>query len=258
MATNRNGLILWEGPSALDGAPVVVIAVGLQARSRNAKTGGMLQTYILRSDVDPVAAVRGGDDASICGDYPHRGDGFQGRTCYVNVGKGALVVWRAYRRGSYGRSGLRGCPTTEQAGRGRMVRLGTYGDPAAAPAAVWQALVAEAAGWTGYTHQWRRPEAAGLRALCMASADTADDAREAHAAGWRTFRVTRTADAEPVGRETVCPASEEAGRKLTCETCGACSGANGRRGSIRIAAHGALASEQNLDALGDRLIARAA
>lgn len=253
---NRNGLILWEGRSALDGAPIVAIATGLRARSANPKTGAMVQTYILRQDVDPVAAVRSGADASICGDCPHRGDGFRGRTCYVVVGKGALGVWRAYRRGSYRKA--RDGADVVAAGLGRMVRLGTYGDPAAVPARVWQDLTSEAAGWTGYTHQWRQLAASPLRELAMASADCAEDAEEAHRLGWRTFRVTRTADEPSVGRETVCPASEEAGRKLTCETCGACSGAaSGRRGSIRIVAHGALASERNLAALDARLIARA-
>jgi hypothetical protein len=252
---NRNGLILWQGASALDGAPVVLIATGLRAKSTNSKTGAMVQTYILRADVDPVAAVRSGADASICGDCPHRGNGFSGRTCYVNVGQGALGVYRAFRRGSYPQA--TDAADVIAAGAGRMVRIGTYGDPAAVPARVWQDLTAQASGWTGYTHQWRQLAASPLRDLVMASADCPEDAREAHALGYRTFRVTRTASEPSVGREVACPASEEAGRKLTCETCGACSGtASGRRGSIRIVAHGAMASAANLAALDARLIAR--
>ena len=68
-----NGYILWEGASLIDGAPIVVIATGFASRSTNRKTGGMVQTYILRRDIDPVSAVQSGDDASICGDCPHRG-----------------------------------------------------------------------------------------------------------------------------------------------------------------------------------------
>ena len=253
---NKNGLILWAGPSVLDGAPIVVIATALQSRSQNPKTGAMVQTYILRQDVDPVSAVRSGADASICGDCPHRGDGFAGRTCYVVIGQGALGVWGAYRRGSYARAA--DVDAVRAAGAGRMVRIGTYGDPAAVPARVWSDLVADAAGHTGYTHQWRASHAGALRDLVMASADCADDAREAHARGWRSFRVTRTVAEPSVGREIVCPASEEAGRKLQCVDCRACEGASsGRRGSIRIAAHGALASARNLDALEARIIARA-
>ena len=36
---NQNGLILWEGPSALDGSPIVVIATGLKRKSANGKIG---------------------------------------------------------------------------------------------------------------------------------------------------------------------------------------------------------------------------
>ena len=252
---NKNGLILWEGSSALDGAPIVVIATALKSASTNTKTGGMVQTYILRRDISPVEAIRSGADASICGECPHRGVGYKGRTCYVNVGQGALGVWRAYRRGSYAKAA--DSDAVRAAGTGRMVRVGTYGDPAAAPVVIWQDLVAAARGWTGYTHQWRDLRAEPLRSLVMASADCPEDALQAHTLGWRTFRVTRSASEPSVGREAVCPASEEAGRKLTCETCGACTGATGRKASIRIVAHGALASERNLQALDARLIARA-
>ena len=56
-----NGYILWEGASLIDGAPIVVIATGFASRSTNRKTGGMVQTYILRRDIDPVSAVQSGE-----------------------------------------------------------------------------------------------------------------------------------------------------------------------------------------------------
>ncbi len=229
-----NGVILYEGPSQLDGAPIVVIAVGLASKSTNRKTGAMVQTYILRSDVDPIAAIKAGKDATICGDCRHRGDGTgKGRTCYVNVGQGALAVYRAYKRGRYAYA-----ETLIDLAAGRMVRLGTYGDPAAAPVYMWTALTHKAAGHTGYTHQWRNPKFAPLRALCMASADTVDEARQAQALGWRTFRVDLSGVIDARKGESLCPASAEAGKKLTCAQCLACNGANGRRGSIYIPAHG--------------------
>ena len=40
----EKGYILYEGPSALDGAPIVVIAT---METSNAKTGAMVQTWIL-------------------------------------------------------------------------------------------------------------------------------------------------------------------------------------------------------------------
>lgn len=254
-----NGAVLWQGASLLDGAPIVVIATGLRDGSSNRKTGAMIQTYILRADVDPVTAVRTRTDASICGQCPHRGrpipgqdHGMTGRTCYVNVGQGPLGVWRAWKRGRYA------SPTPwlrakelQDLGRGRLVRLGTYGDPAAVPFPIWQHLTMHSEGNTGYTHQWRTAPLA-LRSLCMASADSEADAREAQAAGWRTFRVAMPCDTPRLENEAVCPASKEAGKKLTCAQCLACAGANGRRGSIVIQAHGGFAVMTHVNSRGVR------
>ena len=147
-----NGYILFEGAPALDGSPIVVIATGLKTASKNSKTGGMVQTYILRSDMKPTDAIKTGADASICGTCIHRGDGTgKGRTCYVNVGQGALVVWKAYKRGTY--PAIAG--DDWQAFAGKPVRFGTYGDPAAAPLSIWTTLQGLASKTTGYTHQWR-------------------------------------------------------------------------------------------------------
>ena len=239
--TKPLGYILYEGPSQLDGAPIVVIATGFRESSANRKTGAMIQTYILRSDMAPVAAVHEGADASICGDCPHRGaaGNGSGRSCYVVLGQGPTVVYKAYKAGKY-------TPINYwDVFNGRMVRFGTYGDPAAAPSDIWGRIANFAAGWTGYTHQWRTAE--DLKYFCMASADSAAEAAAAQQAGWRTFRVTAPAgevDARlsRLLRESVCPASEEAGRKVTCLDCRACGGtATGRRGSITIQAHGGTA-----------------
>jgi len=237
-------MIIFEGPSQLDGAPIVAIV--LAGRSTNRKTGDMVQTYILRSDMAPIAAVNTGADAAVCGSCPHRGTVQNGRnvgrTCYVNLGHGPRAVYDAYRRGVYPRV------TVGEAARavaGRLVRLGTYGDPAAVDVSIWARLVAHAAGHTGYTHQWRdRPE---FRGIVMASADSETDARDAHAAGWRTFRVAMPGATAKLANEAICPASAEAGKKLTCATCLACHGAaGGRRGSIVIQAHGSSAVMANV------------
>lgn len=247
---NLNGAIIYQGPSMLDGAPIVVIASGLSAKSKNGKTGDMVQTYILRSDIEPTTAIKTGADSSICGACPHRGTATgtatEGRTCYVNVGQGPLQIFRGFARGIY--------PTIDAdklayVGAGRNVRLGTYGDPAAVPVHIWNTLVSKADGHTGYTHQWRN--ASALRALCMASADSETDAREAHAMGWRTFRVALPCDAPKIETEVSCPASIEAGKKLSCAQCLACGGANGRKGSIVIQAHGGFAVMANIKKRAD-------
>ena len=49
-APKLNGVVLYEGPSVLDGAPIAVIAT---LKSANVKTGDMIQTWIIRSDMHP-------------------------------------------------------------------------------------------------------------------------------------------------------------------------------------------------------------
>lgn len=230
-----SGFVFYDGPSALDGAPIIGIAI---LQSDNRKTGDMVQTYILRADQHPVDAIQSGDDASICGDCMHRGNAAakRQRTCYVNVGQSVASIFGAWTRGAY--------PLISPAEGARMladrvVRIGSYGDPAALPAAHWLNLIAHAAGHTGYSHQWRLAHAQGLRDIVMASADSARDRDAARAMGWRVFRV-RSADAVLGEREVACPASPEGGNRRQCINCQACDGAgdNAGRASVAIIVHG--------------------
>ena len=205
----------------------------------------MVQTYGLRADMHPIAAVKSGSDYSICGNCKHRGNGDgTERSCYVTLAHGPSHVWRSWLRGVYE-------PMDPAAAglllAGRMIRLGTYGDPAAAPRDVWEKLVAFAEGWTGYTHQYRAIERSWA-SLVMASADTLTEAREAQELGYRTFRVGMERNAG----EVVCPASAEMGKKAVCADCRACMGLAGKaRASIVIAPHGTgarYARERELEA----------
>ena len=232
-------MILYEGPSQLDGSPIVVVATGLASRSTNRKTGSVVQTWILRADMDPVAASRAGKDNAICGRCPHRRS--LGGACYVNLHQAPLSVYRAFQRGSY-----QHCPPEQLADTfsGKVVRLGAYGDPAAVPLWVWEAVTAKSKRWLGYTHQWMRPEvtAEGLGRFCMASCDSERDRFVAQSKGWRTFRVRLSAQPLLPG-EFVCPASEEAGKRKTCVDCGACSGTgrvSPKAASPAIIVHGSL------------------
>ena len=58
----------------------------------------MIQTWILRSDVNPVEAVNNGDDYSICGDCPHRKNDKGERSCYVNVGQAPNAVFKSFKK----------------------------------------------------------------------------------------------------------------------------------------------------------------
>jgi hypothetical protein len=234
------GVILYQGASALDGAPIVVIANRITAASTNAKTGAMVQTFIIRADVDPMTALRTALDSSVCGACLHRPA--NNGTCYVNVGRSVMSVYGALTRGRYARPGVDYDPRIlPELFAGLAFRIGTYGDPTAAPFQVWRACTLNAAAINGYSHQWRNPKFAAFKLLCMASADSAVDRAAAHAMGWRTFRV-KTPDAPRLKGEVTCPASKEAGARTTCADCRACGGTSAKaRASMVINAHGATA-----------------
>jgi hypothetical protein len=228
--------IIYQGPSLIDGAPIMVLA---QSNSNNRKTGDMVQTYIQRSDIDPITASRTGQDSSICGDCIHKGKASDketgqaiDRTCYVTLAHGPLGKYKAFKRGAYdtafGQDAIRAI------GLGRMVRLGTYGDPCAVPEWIWQSLISASQGWTAYTHGAINP----MPQEIMTSADSLDQASQAWGRGERTFRVINSVNQLMKSKEILCPASEEAGKRTTCESCKLCAGASVKGKSVAIVAHG--------------------
>ena len=241
MATER--MLIWEGPSALTGEPIVVLATGVpKASSRpsrakasnNVKTGDMIQIAILTRDVNPTEAIKQGRDVDICGNCTHRSKASGGvGDCYThkNLRRGfsQTSTWKAHKAtGS--------APFRLEAFAGKRVRFGSYGDPAAVPFEIWQAIASVAEAVTGYTHQWRTADPR-FAELCMASADSVEDRREARLKGYRAFRVRLATEARQTG-EVVCPASAEAGFKTTCSTCLSCGGTStGRRQDIVIVKH---------------------
>lgn len=239
-----NGLVLWEGFSPVDGAPLVAIATGLVRSSDNRKTGPMVQVWILRADVAPLDAINTGADQSQCGDCPLRPIKAKlgtGGGCYVQVGQAPASVWKAYRRGAYPRVTQ---PLIREAFDGRAVRLGAYGDPARVPSRILKAWISRARRWTGYTHQWRASFTDDIhRGILMASADSPPDRVEARALGWRYFGLAADPTSEPDAIE--CPADQG---KVTCATCGLCNG--DRSGapvkSILIRPHGAASARATL------------
>lgn len=211
--TKPNGYILWEGASPLDGAPLVCIATGFAKSSANDKTGAMIQTWILRTDVSPIEAFRSAAGYSNCGNCPHKIN----QTCYVNWGQAPLAVWRAYLRGSY-----EPIPSWDLFAD-LMVRIGSAGDPAMVPVHIWHLALEHAAGHTGYTHQWREVFAQPLRGLVQASCDGLLDYVDSTERGWKPFLVKPASFATPKGA-VHCPSSEEMGRKTNCAACALCDG----------------------------------
>jgi hypothetical protein len=222
--TKALGFIVYQGPSPVDGAPIVVIATNLAKASGNDKTGALVQTWILRADMDPVAASKASADASICGDCPHRHS--KGGACYVTIFRAPRAVFDAYKRGRY-------LAATDQdltdIGLGFAVRAGSYGDPAMVPGWVWALMTPV----TAYSHQWRREDAADLAAVAMASVDSSDERAEAKSLGFRTFRIIRD-ESEIEQGEILCPATTHG---IQCADCGLCLG--GAAGAdIGIVVHG--------------------
>jgi hypothetical protein len=234
-----NGVVIYRGASQLDGAPIIAVATGFDKASSNRKLGkSLVQTRILREDLNPFQAVQTGNDISVCGNCMYRGttDGYKvtNRTCYVLVLFAPLGIWRCYHaQPEVSPAELTGLFS------GRGVRLGAYGDPAAVPPQVWQSVTEEAAFWTGYTHQWRTCDPIFAR-WCMASCDSSAERTAAKMLGYRTFRVTaRDARQERQRNELVCPASAEMGHRTTCDRCRACGGTSGKAShDVVITMHG--------------------
>ena len=230
-----NKAILYEGPSLIDGQPIVAIAT---YSDKNTKTGLMVQTYILCQNIDPRDANKTGADFSICGTCPLKGIPTmdpkrklaEKRKCYVRIDQGSLIVWKAYQNGSYPKTN-----NISELGRGRMVRLGTYGDPAAVPSYVWNQLLEDAIGHTAYSHQ--NDIIPIDKKIFMGSADSLVHAKKFWSDNIRTFRVIQNLD-EIQENEILCPASKEAGRKSTCAKCKLCSGTSSNsQKSIAIVQH---------------------
>lgn len=238
------GVVLYNGPSELDGKPIIVVATFI---SGNEKTGNMVQTWILRRGMSPIRAINIGADRSCCGTCKMMGSIIKfdgklrnvGRSCYVKVSNAPNQVWRSFKRGIYSTYN-----PAEHAHlfSGRKLRMGSYGDPAAVPIGVWESILPLCDGHSGYTHQWRTVSKKWARYL-MASVDTPAERRAARKKGYRTFR-TRAAGAPIEANEIVCPASAESGKRRTCETCLACHGGNSKT-SITIEAHGSAAVMAN-------------
>jgi hypothetical protein len=238
-------MVLYEGPSLIDGKPIVAIITGLKSKSNNSKTGEMPQVWILRSDIHPTEALRTGEDVSICGNCPHRpkvlGENAlkkDSRSCYVNT-MGPNAIYKSYKSGKYTIAQL--CELAEILA-GSHVRIGAYGDPAAVPIEIWDQLLVNCKS-TGYTHQWRTCDPRYAQ-YCMASCDTPVDVMLSTGMGYRTFFVQPVVSIDEAAKsiESIkfawCPASKEKGKATTCSKCMACSGTRfGQKSNVTIMLH---------------------
>jgi len=156
------------------------------------------------------------------------------KTCYAwygSVPRGLMSVILAYTRDP-ARYTLSHCLV--RAFRKRMVeikaaRLGPIGDPAGADAhAVRNAvrrLRKEGLAILSYTHFWRQRRAERMQDFCRASCDSAEEAEEAQAEGWRVAAIlpwdySRATFWVGSTRGIVCPVQR--GVDTTCNDCRLC------------------------------------
>lgn len=220
MATTK-GVVLFDGPSMLDGEPIIVIAT---FDSVNRKTGNVIQTWIIRKDVAPNIAVQTGQDTSICGKCPHRH--FSGGGCYVLPFQAPLNIWKNYHNGKYPKMS----PQYINRFLNRNLRLGSYGDPAAVPYTVWLAITSVCANHTGFTHQVEHEcFDKNILNVCQVSIETQSQYKKY--AQYGTFRV-KIKDSPLLDGELLC--RNEHG--FRCEQCNLCDGQN--KNKIAIDFHG--------------------
>lgn len=206
-------MIAYEGNSLLNGAPIALI---LTTGSSNKKTGTMMQSWIIPVNEDVLV-----NDEAVCGDCPMR----EG-ACYVTKFFAPNNIQKTYRKGNYER-----LDTSKL--RNEILRVGSWGDPAAIPYDVWANLLRRtqlAAKFTGYTHQWRNCDPA-FASICMASVETLEDAALAQSMGYKTFRV-KEANEPKQPNETMC-LNQTIG--TNCKNCLLCNTASG---DIAIDVHG--------------------
>ena len=222
--------ILFETPN------VVCIATGFKTKSKNTKTGGMVQVWFLVKNYHPMTAIKNDADRSVCFDCKYRMITKEvknnkvkfSRKCYVNLMKAPANIWRAYQRDRYS------ILSDYSVFNDRFVRFGTYGEPVLTPIPMIKEIIKHAAGFTGYTHQWKNPVFQGYKQYFMASCDETDY-QLAESMGWRTFIVSN----KHINNHIQCPASAERNHVTTCLDCGLCNGlTNTSMRSIQIRPHG--------------------
>jgi len=171
----------------------------------------------------------------VCGSCPHRW--FNGGACYVNVGQAPNAIYKSFRAGKYPDYNPE---QHEHLLQHRKIRLGAYGDPAAAPFEIMNYLANVGIGHTGYTHQARHKNFdERFLSICMVSADSPKQAQHWQDKGARTFRVAMVGDAM-FDSEIECLSDSKG---LQCLDCGLCDGNKRSSKNIVIAVHGSRQSK---------------
>jgi hypothetical protein len=242
-----NGVIVYNGPSIINGENIVAVATGISTPTENRDTGDMLQIWYMMRELDPVSArsQRSTCKGIGCGTCPAY------RFCYVVDIQASLSIWHCVNDGRYP-SLSEGQSLHQYAQehippyrlRGLGVRLGAVGDPMSVGLDVTNNVILNGfTKWSGYTNQWRGMDRASNTAwanIVMASCISPLDMLKAKQLGYRTFRI-RSAAGKVLSTEAVCPKTPEAGRQMQCCSCLGCMGnaSKGHGTDYTVIVHGA-------------------
>ena len=185
--------------------------------SDNAKTGNMIQVWIMSKLVHPVESRRTGHDATLqCQGCPYASN--QG--CYVSP-LALMAIWRAFKAGSYSHLEF-GTPAWNSFFDGASVRLGAYGNPSMLPLAMLDDITSRASMHTGYFHDWNIMPvdlAKSYGRFLMASCEPSN-VSYAQNLGLRTFTVVSEIPSDrSLGIECLADS-----KGLQCADCGLCDG----------------------------------
>jgi hypothetical protein len=218
------GYVLYDGPSEINGKDIIAVVT---LTSKNDKTGPMQQLWILDKHTAPHIAAQEGKNDSVCGDCPIKDN------CYVTLHQAPLSVWRGFHRGIYDTSFINGEGIAPEIFAAWILRFGAYGDPAALPKWLVVILAKLVKDFTGYTHQWNKPQFNFLKKYVMASVESLELAKKAIKKGFRTFRI-KSPEMRLSNNEIVCPSDNG----VQCIDCKLCNGGK-QASNIVINGHGA-------------------
>ena len=200
--------IIYESPE------LVCIAT---AASDNAKTGPMVQLWIMARNIHPVESRRTGHDATLqCQGCPYASN----KGCYVSP-LPLMALWRAYKKGSYSHLQMASAEW-DTFFRGASVRFGAYGNPSMLPLEMIENIASLSVSHTGYFHDWNIMPVELAKAYgryFMASTEPHNVAF-AQNLGLRTFTVvSEVPEGKAIGIECLADKSG-----LQCIDCGLCDG----------------------------------
>ena len=107
-----------------------------------------------------------------------------------------------------------------------LLRFGSYGEGISMTLNVIEDLISISKNYNSYTHQWHLKSVQPYKERFMASCDNPIEEKIAQDMGWKTFTIGGNSGIN-------CPASKEAGKKTTCNSCALCGGVKGK-GNVSI------------------------